>query len=173
MPKNKGQSKKKCSWAKRKESPKEAKDYLLSLKELMEGEQREEVYGRLKALENLYARIDERRVTEKEEGKPDPRLTRSNSGQFKRVPTETEESKSEASPIAMGRKKSLTNERVLDAIKKLTEEFGFSPTLEELRRELGVGSKRTVQRYLLALEQEGRIERRGGARGVKIWTNEF
>jgi repressor LexA len=41
------------------------------------------------------------------------------------------------------------------------------PTIEELRRALGVGSTRTVLRYLRWLEEEGDIERWNGARGLR------
>jgi repressor LexA len=40
--------------------------------------------------------------------------------------------------------------------------------VEELRRELGVASTRTVFRYLQLLQQDGAIERRPGAPGVKL-----
>lgn len=42
------------------------------------------------------------------------------------------------------------------------------PTIEELQRELGVGSSRTVLRYLRALEEAGDIERWPGARGIRL-----
>jgi repressor LexA len=41
------------------------------------------------------------------------------------------------------------------------------PTIEELRKALGVGSTRTVLRYLQWLEKEGDIERWSGARGIR------
>ncbi|MEX0806781.1 MAG: transcriptional repressor LexA [Candidatus Binatia bacterium] len=42
------------------------------------------------------------------------------------------------------------------------------PTIEELRKLLGVGSTRTVLRYLDALEEEGYIDRWSGARGLRM-----
>jgi repressor LexA len=68
----------------------------------------------------------------------------------------------------MGRPKKLTREQVLDAINRGFVENGISPSVEELRIALGVGSKRTVTRYLDWLEDTGDIERRRGtARGVR------
>jgi repressor LexA len=68
----------------------------------------------------------------------------------------------------MGRKKSLTKEEVLKAIRNWLIHYGIAPTVEELRRILGVGSSRTVLRYLQWLEKEGDIERWPGARGLKL-----
>ena len=48
----------------------------------------------------------------------------------------------------------------------------MAPTIEELRRKLGVGSKRTVLRYLKWLEDEGDIERWNGARGLRALRSE-
>lgn len=42
------------------------------------------------------------------------------------------------------------------------------PTVDELQKKLGVGSVRTVLRYLDWLEEEGDIERWGGARGIRV-----
>ncbi|HXK29917.1 MAG TPA: transcriptional repressor LexA [Candidatus Binatia bacterium] len=44
---------------------------------------------------------------------------------------------------------------------------GLPPTIKELRQKLGVGSTRTVLRYLRWLEEEGDIERWSGARGLR------
>lgn len=68
----------------------------------------------------------------------------------------------------MGRPKKLTREQVVDAINQWLVKYGFPPTIDELRRVLGVGSKRTVLRYLEWLEESGDIERTPGmARGLK------
>ena len=67
----------------------------------------------------------------------------------------------------MGRNKKLTREAVLKAIHESFIDSGLSPTIEELRRKLGVGSTRTVLRYLRWLEEEGDIERWSGARGLR------
>lgn len=68
----------------------------------------------------------------------------------------------------MGRAKKLTREQVLDAINGWVVQHGVPPTIEELRRRLRVGSKRTVLRYLEWLEESGDIERvPGAARGIK------
>jgi len=68
----------------------------------------------------------------------------------------------------MGRKKLLDKKRVVDAIHDWLIEHGTSPTVEELRTVLRVGSTRTVLRYLDWLEAEGDIERWSGARGMKL-----
>ncbi len=67
----------------------------------------------------------------------------------------------------MGRSKQLTREEVLKAINESFINRGLPPTIEELRRVLGVGSTRTVLRYLKWLEDEGDIERWSGARGLR------
>lgn len=67
----------------------------------------------------------------------------------------------------MGRNKHLTREEVLSAIHESFISSGLSPTIEELRRKLGVGSTRTVLRYLRWLEDKGDIERWPGARGLR------
>ena len=72
----------------------------------------------------------------------------------------------------MGRNKHLTREQVLKAINESVINRGLPPTIEELRRKLGVGSKRTVLRYLKWLEDEGDIERWSGARGVRSLRSE-
>ncbi len=48
--------------------------------------------------------------------------------------------------------------RVLDAIRSVLKETGFSPTYEELAERCGV-SKSTVRQYLRALEEKGVIKR--------------
>jgi repressor LexA len=67
----------------------------------------------------------------------------------------------------MGRRKQLSREEVLSAINEALIKRGFPPTIEELRQALGVGSTRTVLRYLRWLEEEGDIERWEGARGLR------
>ena len=68
----------------------------------------------------------------------------------------------------MPRPKLLTKEQVIDALNRWFIRNGVPPTIEELRRLLGVGSTRTVLRYLRSLEEEGLIERWTGARGFKL-----
>jgi len=68
----------------------------------------------------------------------------------------------------MPRPKLLTKEQVIDALNRWFIRNGVPPTIEELRRLLGVGSTRTVLRYLRSLEEEGLIERWTGARGLKL-----
>ena len=67
----------------------------------------------------------------------------------------------------MGRNKHLSRDQVLKAINESFINKGLPPTIEELRKKLGVGSTRTVLRYLRWLEDEGDIERWTGARGVR------
>ena len=68
----------------------------------------------------------------------------------------------------MGRRPVLRNRDVLAAIQRWLANHGDSPSIDELRRELGVGSTRTVFRYLQLLEEEGLIEREHGGRGLRI-----
>jgi repressor LexA len=68
----------------------------------------------------------------------------------------------------MGRQKIFDSEQVLAAIQEWLVHHGVPPTIEELRRALGVGSTRTVLRYLQQLEADGHIERWHGARGMKL-----
>jgi repressor LexA len=67
----------------------------------------------------------------------------------------------------MGRKKLLTKDVVLEAINQWLIKTGTPPTVDELRKSLGVGSTRTVLRYLEWLEENGDIERWPGARGLR------
>jgi repressor LexA len=68
----------------------------------------------------------------------------------------------------MPRPKLVTREQVIDALSRWFIRNSVPPTVEELRRLLGVGSTRTVLRYLNLLEQEGYIERWSGARGLRL-----
>lgn len=68
----------------------------------------------------------------------------------------------------MGRRPLLTKEKVLVALQRWTAKHDRQPSVEELRRELGVASTRTVFRYLQMLQEDGAIERRPGAPGVKL-----
>jgi len=68
----------------------------------------------------------------------------------------------------MARPRLVTKEQVLDALSRWFIRNSVPPTVEELRRVLGVGSTRTVLRYLEALEEEGYIERWSGARGMRM-----
>lgn len=68
----------------------------------------------------------------------------------------------------MGRRPLLAKEKVLAALQQWTARHGRAPSLEELRKELGVGSTRTVFRYLRLLHEDGAVERRPGATGVKL-----
>jgi SOS regulatory protein LexA len=68
----------------------------------------------------------------------------------------------------MSRPKLLTKEQVVDTLSGWFVRNSIPPTVEELRRLLGVGSTRTVLRYLDALKEEGYIERWSGARGLRM-----
>ncbi len=68
----------------------------------------------------------------------------------------------------MSRPKLLSPERVLDVLSRWFIRNAVPPTVEELRRALGVGSTRTVLRYLRLLEKQGHIERWSGARGLRM-----
>lgn len=66
------------------------------------------------------------------------------------------------------KKKALSKEQVLLAIRRWILHEGLPPTVEELRNVLKVGSTRTVLRYLRWLEDDGEIERWSGARGLRL-----
>lgn len=68
----------------------------------------------------------------------------------------------------MARPKILTKDQVVDALSRWFIRNSVPPTVEELRRLLGVGSTRTVLRYLDALKEEGYIDRWSGARGLRM-----
>lgn len=68
----------------------------------------------------------------------------------------------------MSRPRKHTEAQVLEAIQTWLLQHGAPPTVEELRRALGLGSTRTALRYLSWLEQSGAIERWPGARGVRL-----
>ena len=68
----------------------------------------------------------------------------------------------------MARPKLLAKQHVLDALSRWFIRNSVPPTVEELRRLLGVGSTRTVLRYLDALKEEGYIDRWSGARGLRM-----
>jgi repressor LexA len=68
----------------------------------------------------------------------------------------------------MSRPKLLAKDQVVDALHRWFIRSSVPPTIEELRNLLGVGSTRTVLRYLDALEKEGHIERWSGARGLRM-----
>jgi repressor LexA len=68
----------------------------------------------------------------------------------------------------MARPKLLTKDQVVDALSRWFIRNSTPPTVEELRRLLGVGSTRTVLRYLDTLKEEGYIDRWSGARGLRM-----
>ncbi len=68
----------------------------------------------------------------------------------------------------MGRKPLLTKNHVLLAIQRWIVGHRTSPSIEQLRHELGVGSTRTVFRYLQLLEDDGVIERVPGGQGLRL-----
>lgn len=68
----------------------------------------------------------------------------------------------------MGRRPLLTKEKVLAALQRWTAKHARQPSVDDLRRELGVASTRTVFRYLQMLEDDRAIERRPGVPGVKV-----
>lgn len=58
--------------------------------------------------------------------------------------------------------------RVLQAITRKINGNGIPPTLEELREELGMGSKNAVLSHLTALVKKGYIERSSKARDIRV-----
>ncbi len=73
-------------------------------------------------------------------------------------------------PIAnrMGRPRTYYPEQILLALERYAVQHGRAPTIEEFRKALGVGSTRTVLRYLQELEDGGFIRRAPGARGIQV-----
>lgn len=65
-------------------------------------------------------------------------------------------------------KRKVSAATVAAALQRFVAAHGNQPTIEELRAELGVGSTRTVLRYLKELEETGIIERWSGARGIRF-----
>lgn len=57
---------------------------------------------------------------------------------------------------------------VLQMIVDQIEQYGYPPTVRELRDELGVNSIRGASIHLDALERKGFIERTGKARGIRV-----
>jgi repressor LexA len=68
----------------------------------------------------------------------------------------------------VARPKLVTKKQVIDTLSGWFVRNSVPPTVEELRRLLGVGSTRTVLRYLDELQQEGYIDRWSGARGLRM-----
>jgi repressor LexA len=68
----------------------------------------------------------------------------------------------------MGRKRTYEPEQVLVALERWMLAHRRAPTIEELRKSLGVGSGRTVLRYLDELETGKFIRRLPGSRGVQL-----
>lgn len=68
----------------------------------------------------------------------------------------------------MARTKKFSKDQILTVINQLMVKNGVPPTVDELRQALGIGSDRTVIRYLNWLEEEGVIERWRGARGMRL-----
>jgi repressor LexA len=70
--------------------------------------------------------------------------------------------------LAMGRPRTYHPEQILLALERYAVKHGRAPTIEEFRKTLGVGSTRTVLRYLQELEDGGFIRRSPGARGIQV-----
>jgi len=68
----------------------------------------------------------------------------------------------------MPKDKLISRLEILKAIRNSMAHRGVPPTVEELRIALGVGSTRTVLRYLQSLEEAGDIKRWPGARGMRL-----
>jgi repressor LexA len=58
--------------------------------------------------------------------------------------------------------------RVFEFIKKYIKERGYPPTIEEIKKSLGLSSTATVHKHLLALERKGYIRRERRWRGLEI-----
>jgi repressor LexA len=69
---------------------------------------------------------------------------------------------------SMGRKRTYQLDQILVALERYAIQHRRAPTIEEFRQALGVGSSRTVLRYLQELEAGGFIRRAPGARGIQV-----
>lgn len=67
----------------------------------------------------------------------------------------------------VGRPRARSRTEVLNAIRLCTIENGHSPTLDELRDFLKIGSRRTVQRYLDDLARHGLVKRERGVLQIR------
>ena len=57
---------------------------------------------------------------------------------------------------------------VLDLVKAYVDQHGYSPSLTEMMKILGLSTKRSVAFHLDALEKKGYITRTGQARGIRL-----
>lgn len=67
-----------------------------------------------------------------------------------------------------GRRRLLTHKMVAEAIRDWIIKHGTSPSYEQLRQVLKVGSTKTVSRYLNELERDGYIQHLPGSREMKV-----
>src|ERR1044072_1973769 len=67
----------------------------------------------------------------------------------------------------MGRHRTYQPQQILVALERYRVQHGRPPTIEEFRKTLGVGSTRTVLRYLQELEDGKFIRRHPGSRGIE------
>lgn len=70
--------------------------------------------------------------------------------------------------LSMGRPRTYHPDQILFTLERYAVQHGRAPTIEEFRKALGVGSTRTVLRYLQELEDRGFIRRVPGARGIQV-----
>jgi repressor LexA len=69
---------------------------------------------------------------------------------------------------SMGRPRTYQPDQILVALERYAIQHRRAPTIEEFRQALGVGSSRTVLRYLQELEDGDFIRRAPGARGIQV-----
>ena len=58
--------------------------------------------------------------------------------------------------------------QVLSLIKESVETRGYPPSLRELAAALGIEGTRAVEKHIQALERDGLLKRRGGARALEL-----
>lgn len=70
----------------------------------------------------------------------------------------------------MGRKQLLTEAEVLDAIRALTAYriVAVPPSLNDVAQHLGIGSTRTIWRYVSRLSKRGLVQGRRGKAGIRV-----
>ena len=63
----------------------------------------------------------------------------------------------------------VTDEQVLESIRKLTHSMGYPPTLREIAADLGLASFSSIARRIDGLEVKGMLVRKPGvSRGIKL-----
>lgn len=65
-----------------------------------------------------------------------------------------------------------TDERILSALRELSADLGYAPTVRELAEEVGIRSSATMHHRLKLLEDRGKVVRgaKGAPRALRLVT---